>query len=145
MWRSPKNFLALPLACEAAHTTARLSSRNTSSQEPNGALPMMIQLLDAGAPTDVFGPEGASAVVAAVLSGHANVLDVLISGGIDVNRAMDNGATPISLAAQLGQAETISILAARGRTLGCRDWMVQHRSWSRSRRGKRRPSKPFYP
>jgi hypothetical protein len=84
----------------------------------NGALPMMIQLLDAGAPTDVFGPQGASAVVAAVLSGHARVLDVLISGGVDVNRAMDNGATPISLAAQLGQVETISILAARGADAG---------------------------
>jgi ankyrin repeat protein len=80
-----------------------------------GSLPIVQQLLDAGAPIAATAEDGTSALMAAVLGGNGEqVVDALIAAGADPNAAMNNGATAAAIAAELGQARMLALLASNG-------------------------------
>lgn len=57
---------------------------------------------------------GVSSIHEAVRIGSADLLELLVQEGADVNAANDNGLTPLHMAAYLGARDTADVLIARG-------------------------------
>ena len=47
-------------------------------------------------------------------NGHCDIVDALLRGGADVNKAMDIGATPLFMASQLGHCDVVEALLRGG-------------------------------
>ncbi|MDB5220077.1 MAG: hypothetical protein JWO86_8004 [Myxococcaceae bacterium] len=78
-------------------------------------------LLDAGAPADVHFKDGTSplgeAIGGAASGGsneYARIVELLVSRGVDVNRRLPDGRTPLFAAAESGELRVINALLQRG-------------------------------
>ena len=73
-----------------------------------------------------FGPpdswkEAETALTAAVVYGHTEMVRLLLDHGAEINRADGDGRTPLVTAVRSGRPEIIELLIARGATLSVRD------------------------
>ena len=79
-------------------------------------------LLDAGAPADVHYKDGTCALGEAIngaansggSSDYARIVELLVSRGVDVNRRLPDGRTPLFAAAESGELRIIKALLDRG-------------------------------
>ena len=75
-------------------------------------------LLDAGADQRMVNNAGHTALIEAVIEGHENIVQLLISRGADVNQKdtgeFSVGETPIIVAAMKGETQIAAILIRRG-------------------------------
>ncbi len=72
------------------------------------------RLLDLGFPVDAPDAQGCTALLRAAGGGHRGTVDMLISRGADPQHAANTGATPLSAAVSMRQAEIVSDLLACG-------------------------------
>jgi ankyrin repeat protein len=79
-----------------------------------GALDVVRWLLGHGAEIEHVAPEGHSALVEAVIGGHADVLRALLKAGADTTRHGGAELPPLHLAASLGQRDIVSVLLEAG-------------------------------
>ena len=59
---------------------------------------------------DARGPEGRTALHAAAIEGHVDVIELLLTNGADINAESETGATPLVLAAENGKLETLQFI-----------------------------------
>jgi ankyrin repeat protein len=77
-------------------------------------------LLDAGAPANVHFKDGTSPLGAAIdgaASGgseYARIVELLVARGVDVNRRLPDGRTPLFAAAESGELRVVNALLERG-------------------------------
>ena len=76
-----------------------------------GDVDVMTHLLDGGAEIDAK-KDGATPLFVACEGGIVNAARLLLEKGADVNRALENGATPLSAAKSQGNASIVALLEA---------------------------------
>lgn len=75
-----------------------------------GQVPRIRNFLRMGVNLDETGASGLTILHRAVLSGHEDVVDILIEAGADVNAMSDDYGTPLCLAALRGAHELVALL-----------------------------------
>jgi len=75
-----------------------------------GQIPRIRNFLRMGVDLDETGASGLTVLHRAVLSGHEDVVDILIEAGADVNAMSDDFGTPLCLAALRGAHELVTLL-----------------------------------
>jgi ankyrin repeat protein len=71
-------------------------------------------LIEAGANVLAEDEYGVGVLFGAILNGHAEVVELLIDHGADVNAATRSGLTPYRLAEDVGDMQVASILLREG-------------------------------
>jgi len=80
-----------------------------------GGIDTVKQMLEDGADVNACAPGSSwTALHAAAGEGRANIVEVLLEHGADINRQSDRGNTPLHLAALWGRNEVVKLLLASG-------------------------------
>ncbi len=93
-----------PAASSAADPTGLIAAATA------GDIDKVRRLLDANTPVDSLGPDGGTALSAAVVEDHANVAGLLLDAGASVNVQAANQDTPWLLAGELGRGEILQLM-----------------------------------
>lgn len=79
-----------------------------------GALPIVAELLEAGATVDLRNADGNTALWFGCFSGSEEVVQHLITAGADLDNQNDNGATALIYAASAGKTRMVQLLVNAG-------------------------------
>lgn len=79
-----------------------------------GDAPLLLPLLDQGAPANMQDPQGNSLLMLAAYHGHAELVRELAARGADVDQVNDRGQSPLAGAAFKGTQDVAEALLAAG-------------------------------
>lgn len=84
--------------------------------------------LDAGLPPDFMGSRIGSGLMIGAWEGNLDLMRLFLASGADINRANDNGETPIVMAAWRGNLAAVKWLVDRGARVNAprRQWSALH-------------------
>jgi ankyrin repeat protein len=99
-------------AIEAVNETLPAPDRHRAFSQAvvEGQVPRIRNFLRMGVDLDETAASGLTVLHRAVLSGHEDVVDILIEAGADVNAMSDDFGTPLCLAALRGAHEVVALL-----------------------------------
>ena len=65
-------------------------------------------------------PRGITALYAAAINGHNDIVEFLLSQGADIDVRLNDGETPLMAAVWNGQVETVALLISKGADVNAR-------------------------